>query len=414
MKPSLYTLQYSFDGVIFTTLKDFKTNVDITFTSLDTATQYVYRYRMLGARYYFRIKGSAPGATPIYSNIITVDSDSDNVNVPALTGVNGIGYGIRGRRIAGVTTATNEFTRSYLYKEGEERFRHCAVHSLPLNSGLSTILGADSQIKSTNGKLYFGNDQASGAIKLRDSIGEFDPATETFNVLYTGAPGSTYASTYHKPSNCMYYVMSAGIWKYDLTTFVGTNVTPTGWTNFSTSMRAFIEGDKIYFLIQRAGFNTNWEKSIHIFNITTGTLNSVLMPSSFQLGKTIVGMIYNDFTKKVYIPSVNQTDVYHYDTVTGTTGVTTSNSFGWLDNHCLSPNGQNVIFGGQAKYGYLNTTTNVITTFTAPGFNEVACKLLENGKVLITNRSGANGVKPIIFDTGETLTIDPLHERNNR
>jgi hypothetical protein len=413
MKPSLYTLQHSFDGVIFTTLKDFKTNVDITFTSLDTATQYIYRYRMLGAKYYFRIKGSAPGATSIYSNIITIDSDSDNVDVPALTGVNKIGYGIRGRRIAGSATPTNEFTRSYLYKEGDERFRHCAVHSIPLNSGLSTILGADSQVKSTNGKLYFGNDQFSSVIKLRDSIGEFDPTTETFNILYTGAPNSSYASCYHKATNTIYYVMINGIWKYNLSTFVGTNVTPLGWVNFSTAVRGFIEGDKMYYIVQKSNA-TNYEKSIHIFDIPSGTLNIVLMPTSFVNNKTVVGMIYNDFTKKVYIPSVNQTDVYHYDTITGTTGVTTSNSFGWLDNHCLSPNGQNVIFGGQSKYGYLNTTTNVITTFPAVGFNEVACKLLENGKVLITNRSGANGVKPIIFDTGETLTIDPLHERNNR
>jgi hypothetical protein len=70
MKPSLYTLQVSNDGITFTDATNWKTNAVITATSLDTLWNYIHRYRESNTAYYYRIKGTAGSATPIYSNII--------------------------------------------------------------------------------------------------------------------------------------------------------------------------------------------------------------------------------------------------------------------------------------------------------------------------------------------------------
>lgn len=70
MKPTLYTLQVSNDGITFTDATNFRTNAVITATNLDTIWNYIHRYRESNTAYYYRIKGTAGNATPIYSNVI--------------------------------------------------------------------------------------------------------------------------------------------------------------------------------------------------------------------------------------------------------------------------------------------------------------------------------------------------------
>lgn len=384
MKPSLYTLQVSHDGITFTDAKNWKTNAVITAINLDTIWNYIHRYRELGIQHYYRIKGTAGASNPIYSNIISKFSDD---YVKTMTVINtGDDYAVG---IAGA--------RAFI---AADKVRH-----LKKNTGGNAQYARFSGQKVGN-KIYF-NDIVNSNIYV------YDIPTETITNTLNAVSIGNYWISYHQSSNSLYYVdVNLNLRKFDLSTNTSTLVGAKFGGNQTNAYFTFtMVGDVIY------GHPNRYRNAFYSYNIVTDTLVTRTF-TTYDTGTTspqYVKPIYFEAGNYFIIPPMYCGKYAKYDVATQTlTEIGNSLSTGtYLYYGTISADGTKVLspFGDGTGIEVYNTVDNSISKITTPipsGNNGI--QVLENGKYAVTNVLNTKG---LIYDNGETLAIDVVNKNFN-
>jgi hypothetical protein len=396
MKPTLYTLQISYDGITFTDATEFKTGVTVTATSLDTLWNYIHRYRKINTNTYYRVKGGGD-MTPIYSNIISLNPASQVMGVSVL-GNDNVSYC--------PTLASNPSIVGY--DETTASFRHFKKTSPHTAGSICHFYGLK-----VGDKIYYS--PGGGVSSSWANIYVYDTVTETFSIKSYSSIASDGAISlaYHQTSNSIWFVTNTQnqmkLIKYDIATDAFSQ--PLSYSSTGNYGHVVIKNDTLYV------FHSRFDNRVFKYNLATNTLSSTLnMPASWNTAGE-----YNMQFGCQYVPSVDKVFTFGHDGVSRAfsfdlsndtaTAITVPSTFYGTIGACLTAGG-NIILKRTSEtfYWKFNTSTLVFTQVSdATGYEYN--HLLNSGKQL--RISGATSTFKV-EDLGETLTVNPKDIQINK
>jgi hypothetical protein len=388
MQPNNYILQESIDSINWIDSKDWMTDTVIEYGTA-SAQQHIYRYRELGITYYFRVKGSFQGATPIYSNVITINSAIYQRSREVQN--TGLGYG--------VSIHGNYVT---MYKDKERHLKKQTAVNVAFASTGAVNVG---------NTIYFVHNSSTNGI-----VYAYDIPTQTVTNPFNFAGGTTGITTqfhrflhYHQPTNSLYSSDFMGkLMKRDLTTNTSSLV-----TNYLLPGNAYVHsvlvGDVIYMVPGR--YNDN----LHMYNIVTGVTTTKQIPN-YNLTSPSNQYCAVTHNNKVYITHEFGGAIHEYDIATDTmTTMATGLLRGWFGT--ISGDGSKFYcaYGGNPLNSIfeIDLTTYATKTYnvTLPANCCIKTNLLENGKYVLAGH--ANLDKAVFWSDGLPLTIDPMDNLYN-
>jgi hypothetical protein len=390
MQPNKFILQESYDSINWIDSKDWMTDTVIEYGTA-SAQQHIYKYRELGITYYFRVKGAFQNATPIYSNVITINSASYTRNREIQN--TGLGYG--------VSYAGNYIT---IYKDKERHLKkQTVVNAYNFNVGSAKV----------GNKIYTVDNNTTNGV-----VYEYDIPTQNLSIGFNFGGGTTGVTTqfhrflhYHQPTNSLYSTDARGkLMKRDLTTNTSSFVTDYLLPNNAYTHTTLV-GDVLYIIPGR------YNDVMRMYNIVTGVTTTKQIPN-YDLVSNRNQYMCVAHNNKVYITPEFATAMHVYDIATDTlTTMATGLPKCWFGT--ISGDGTKFYSASSSIAGNMNQifeidlSTNATKTYplNVPATCCIKMNLLENGKYVLPV---APGTTPAVFwSDGLPLTINPMDQIYN-
>jgi hypothetical protein len=419
MKPSLYILQESKDGITFVDATNWKTGAIISSTNLDTLYNYIHRYRESNTAYYYRVKGTLGSATPIYSNVI-------NKTYKLLSNYRkGLNYN------NGTVWIMNNTSGSVVeYKTGGK------IRNVKKSAVVSPYVSSEPMGKYGD-ELIFQNIKGTYLTDGHSQIIAYNTLTEVTRVVKNIENTDLYPSTGNKSDtaykgfidgNLLYYVNKSGILRIinldngNMQSFDSGKVANDG-TILDTIPAIYKVGNFIYYLPSRV-LNISNQLRFYVFNIATNTFSTKLMlnPNSLSLGTWRNdgadgnGIMFTNIINNKFIahPYGNQTKIYELEFVSSTQDIKINSLIGTVSSASTqylfgsyNTSGK-YISGSFALNDYLTIDGTTVTISTMTGLSEVT--LAYDGNIIRTRQT----VDAIITPSVNGTVVNPLDPEHNR
>jgi hypothetical protein len=419
MKPTLYTLQESKDGINFIDAKHFRTNATLTATNIDTLYNYIHRHRESNTTYYYRVKGTLGSANPIYSNVITR-------TYKLLSNYRkGVNYN------NGTVWLMDNTSRSITeYRTGGK------IRNVKKNAILPIYI-ASIPMGKYGDELIFENIKSTYTTDGHKQIIAYNTLTEAIRVVKTIEATDLYPSSGNKADvsfnsfiegNLLYYVNQPGILRIinldngTMQSFDSGRVALDGpiLNNFSGLYK---KGNTIYYLPSRVTNSSN-RLVFFMFNTTTQTWSNkqILNPNNITLtdwrvkpsptqGEMFTNLVNNKFLS---YPHASSTLVLELEIIDSTKDIRINT----LLNTLTSANNQ-YLFGAYDTNGkfesgsftlnnHLTINGSTVTTATMNGLSEST--LAYDGNFIRTRQT----LDAIITPSVNGTLVNPLDPEHNR
>jgi hypothetical protein len=419
MKPSLYILQESKDGITFVDATNWKTGAVISSTNLDTLYNYIHRYRESNTAYYYRIKGTAGSANPIYSNVITKTYKLLSNYRKGLNYDNGT-----------VWLMQNTSSSITEYRTGGK------IRNVKKNAILPAYIGSAPMGKYGD-ELIFESIKSTFETDGHTQIIAYNTLTEAIRIVKNIEATDLYPSSGTKcnlayksfiEGNLLYYVNMSGVLRITnldngtMQSFITPRTATDGF--ILDSMPAIYKINNFIYYIPARVTNTANQRLFYVFNTTTQTWETKTMsnPNNISLGTWKIsstvgtGVFHSNLVNNKIIthPLNGQSLVLELEIIPATQdikintliGTVTSTGSQYLAGAC-DTNGK-YESGSNGINAYLEIVSGVLTSKVMNGLSEAT--LAYDGNLIRTRQT----LDAIITPSVNGTVVNPLEPEHNR